>query len=75
MASAETVENFARFDDARVDDAVVDVETTATCMYDTVVSHEGEVLREICFGKFGDFEEIFDTSLMEFQNIENFQSF
>jgi len=67
---AQIVEYLARLDDARVYDAVEDVQPMAAGHYEAVVAHEGEVLGEVRLGQASDREERLDGGLLLFQYIE-----
>jgi len=74
MSTAETVEDFAWFDDAWIDDPIRNIETGPLCLHETIVTEKREVLREVCLGHTGDIEEVFDRSLTSFQYIEDFET-
>jgi hypothetical protein len=74
MLSAESMKDLARLNDARIDNAIENIESFPSGLDQAVVAQECEVLGKVGLGCLGDLEEIFDGCLPYFEDIENLQS-
>ena len=70
----QIVKDFARLDDPRVDDFVVNIESVPSWMDETVVAKQCQMLRQVGTWKFCDFEQFFYRSFPHFEDIKNLQS-
>ena len=74
MFVSELMEDFAGFDDARINDLVMNIETIPAGLDETVVTQKGEMLGKIGFGKSRDTEQCFYWSLPFLQDVEDLES-
>jgi len=70
----EVVEDLARLDDARVYDAVEDVQSVAAGDDQAVMAHQSQVLGEVSLRQGGDLEQFLDRRLLFLQYIEHLEA-
>jgi hypothetical protein len=69
---AKLMENFARFHNPRVNNAVINIESVAARLDKAVMSKQSQMLGKIGLRQLSDFKQSINPHLFLFQDIEDF---
>jgi hypothetical protein len=74
VAVTKLVQDLAGLDNARIDDAIVDIQAVAAGLNQAIMAQECEMLGKVRLGKLGDLEKLVYAGLAPFQDIEHLQT-